>query len=800
MVLDNYSSMSIDELGSSLLQKKDDAAKKAAKRSKKNDRIQQALAVLMLGQGVMKSQYNKRAKELEDFHKFEILNNEHDSKQIGVTSSIVSTIGNKWEDKGGDIDSRVNSFEQSEDYASFKKKILPLIDQKIKASSGEEFDTLYNTSVYNNTVDIATKQYAKRYLENDNYKKYETELRNLFNVGEKDMERIDLFERGMGLTSHTLTQYEKRNYQKVLAEARSQGNLVGGFKRVLGLFNDKYKSKGGFDIFSPATEIDLAGPTMRDINQALNLKGMTNNIVDNALAEAGKSPTRWRERARGKAHVNLRTEVGDFAAGPLAEMARNIESGNYPSELGGSKVVMTNISNDNVTDLLDELEKEPAQKEAFIVDVSALSLRLKEDRKFLQNVYQNTEGKKGEGRKSFAEFKQIMSDRPSRVQFSAMLAINEGFKDSEYFKIDDVAYNSYGTLPAIYNSVGLANVLGDGIDVTKRGELKLGTSYTQMKPEQKKVAIKNEVENIARTSGSEQERNIRLSALEDEIDVNFGQDMQSFLEDFATEKRGVSSPEVTPTEELLGEPREYSQGPMGQFERLDDKNRADAEEFRGKVGRIPAKIARWYDRNQAQSLSKKVNDSIERIENGKPPMLYSTQFRKWYEGENIDYFKLSDNEKIDTIKSFQVEASRNLISSYEGGDVAKVYKDSLGKLTVGVGHLLVGDELSQYKEGDEVPQELREKWFSEDFTKASEAAKDQNKQLLELGNKPIPQDYLTSLNFQLGTIWYKDFDKAWTAFKIGDYKTAKKEMKDSAWYSQTRGRAEDFLDIIPSTS
>ena len=418
----------------------------------------------------------------------------------------------------------------------------------------------------------------------------------------------------------------------------------------------------------------------------------------------------------------------------------------------------------------------------------------------LQNVYQNTEGKKGEGRKSFAEFKQIMSDRPSRVQFSAMLAINEGFKDSEYFKIDDVAYNSYGTLPAIYNSVGLANVLGDGIDVTKRGELKLGTSYTQMKPEQKKVAIKNEVENIARTSGSEQERNIRLSALEDEIDVNFGQDMQSFLEDFATEKRGVSSPEVTPTEELLGEPREYSQGPMGQFERLDDKNRADAEEFRGKVGRIPAKIARWYDRNQAQSLSKKVNDSIERIENGKPPMLYSTQFRKWYEGENIDYFKLSDNEKIDTIKSFQVEASRNLISSYEGGDVAKVYKDSLGKLTVGVGHLLVGDELSQYKEGDEVPQELREKWFSEDFTKASEAAKDQNKQLLELGNKPIPQDYLTSLNFQLGTSWYKDFDKAWTAFKIGDYKTAKKEMKDSAWYSQTRGRAEDFLDIIPSTS
>ena len=133
MVLDNYSSMSIDELGSSLLQKKDDAAKKAAKRSKKNDRIQQALAVLMLGQGVMKSQYKKRAKELEDFHKFEILNNENESKQIGMTSSIVSTIGNKWEDKGGDIDSRVNSFENSDDYTAFSQKVLPFIQQKIKA-------------------------------------------------------------------------------------------------------------------------------------------------------------------------------------------------------------------------------------------------------------------------------------------------------------------------------------------------------------------------------------------------------------------------------------------------------------------------------------------------------------------------------------------------------------------------------------------------------------------------------------------------------------------------------------------
>lgn len=803
MVLDNYSDMSIDELGSSLLQKKDEDARKAAKRSKKNERIQQALAVLMLGQGVMKKQYNKRAKELEDLHKFEILNNENESKQIGVTSSIVSTIGNTWKDQGGDLDSRVNSFENSDDYGAFSQKVLPFIQQKIKAATGEEYDSMYNTSAYNNAVDLATKQFARQYLENNNYKNYETQLRSI--LDEKDLDRAELFERGMGLNSHTLTQYEKRNYQSVLAEARAQGNLMGGFKRVLGLFNDKYKSKGGFDIFSPATEADLAGPTMRDINQALNLKGMTNNIVDNALAEASKSPTRWRERGRSKAHTNLRNNVGDFQAGPIKEMVRLIDSGRYPSELEGT---MTRIDGDNVEDLIKQLESEPAQKEAFVLDVTALSLRLKEDRKFLQAVYQNTEGKKGKGRKSFAEFKEIMSDDSSRIQFSAMLAINEGFRDSSLLKWEDESYNSYGTLPAIYNSVGLANVLGDGINVAPNGELNLGNSYTQMTTEQKQTAIKNEADSILRSSSSDQERNVRLAALEDEVDVNFDQDMQSFLEDLATEKMGGTTPvEETSTsdstEELLSKPREYSMGPLGEAQRIDDRNRELSEDFRNQVASIPTKISNWYKRSQAQTTSKRVNDAFERVEKGYRFSLYSPAFRDFQKEkglEAIEYSRLSNEEKIELAKEFQIEVARNLVSTYEGGDVEKVYLDSRGKPTVGVGHLLVGDEINQYKVGDVVPQEVREAWFAKDFTKALEAAKEQNQVLTDAGHKPIPQDYLTSLNFQLGTSWYKDFKKAWAAFKLGDYKTAKTEMKDSAWYSQTKNRAEDFLDIIPSNS
>ena len=62
----NISNMSVDELGSSLLQKKAQSDRAAAKKAKKNERIQQGLALLLMGQGVMKTQFKKRMKEAEE--------------------------------------------------------------------------------------------------------------------------------------------------------------------------------------------------------------------------------------------------------------------------------------------------------------------------------------------------------------------------------------------------------------------------------------------------------------------------------------------------------------------------------------------------------------------------------------------------------------------------------------------------------------------------------------------------------------------------------------------------------------
>jgi len=534
----NMSNMSVDELGSSLLQKKAESDRAAAKKAKKNERIQQGLALLLMGQGVMKTQFKKRMKELDDFHKFETIGNDNKAKQLNMNSTILNTIGNTWDGKNG-----LEGFKNSDDYLRFSQEVRPFVDQKIKAMTADEYDTVYGTSTYENAMDLASESYAKKYLEVDkksgkaNYLAYQDGLREILGDEAIDMDKNELFQRAMGLSADELTTYQRRNYQKVLAEYKSQGNIVGGFKRVLGLFNDDYKRKGGFDIFSKVTEDALAGPTIRDLNQAMNLKGMTNNIVSKALADASKSPTRWLERASGKRFENYRKNVGELY---LPQMTELIEEGRYPSELQTS----TFIGKNNWIEFMDDMS--PLDKEALILDTTALSLRLKEDRKFLTSVYNETEGKKEDG-KSFNEFKAILDNEANRTMFAANIVTDAGFRDEDWYPFGkQETYNSFGTLTQVYNKYNISTMIGDDIKVDERGGLNLPESYIDASKDRKKDMIESAVKDILKNSKTENERNIKLGGeLDIEINKYFGMDSQAYIENLAAkEMKGVKTPVI----------------------------------------------------------------------------------------------------------------------------------------------------------------------------------------------------------------------------------------------------------------
>jgi hypothetical protein len=653
----NMSNMSVDELGSSLLQKKAASDRAAAKKAKKNERIQQGLALLLMGQGVMKTQFKKRMKELDDFHKFETIGNDNKAKQLNMNSTILNTIGNKWNGQGG-----YDGFKDSEDYLRFEQAVRPYIIQKIKATTGDEYDTIENTSTFNNAIDLGTEGYAKKYLEVDkksgkaNYLAYQDGLREILGDEAIDMDKNELFQRAMGLSADELTTYQRRNYQKVLAEYKAQGNIVGGFKRVLGLFNDDYKRKGGFDIFSKVTEDALAGPTIRDLNQAMNLKGMTNNIVSKALADASKSPTRWRERAEGKRFENYRKNISDVY---LPQMTNLIEEGRYPSELQTS----TFIGKNNWEEFMDDISDEDRRN--LVTDTAALSLRLKEDRKFLTAVYNETEGKKKNG-KSFNEFRAILDDEASRTMFAANIVTDAGFRDEGWFPYKQETYNSFGTLTQVYNKYNISTMVGDGINVNDRGGLNLPESYINASKDIKKDMLESTVKDILTNSKTENERNIKLGGeLDIEINKYFGMDSQAYIESLAAKEMKTSTQK--PSQEDL---KKVGFGNMF-GDNLDFQNVASVK---NEINRLDKILNTGnLSTNQEKTITEKVNileRSVSYLEN-KPKLDPTTRLFGREDKEIISDLKQQLIDEKDDLRPSQVKEIQDRINRLENPDEKK---------------------------------------------------------------------------------------------------------------------------------
>ena len=125
---------------------------------------------------------------------------------------------------------------------------------------------------------------------------------------------------------------------------------------------------------------------------------------------------------------------------------------------------------------------------------------------------------------------------------------------------------------------------------------------------------------------------------------------------------------------------------------------------------------------------------------------------------------------------------KSQIKKHEGY-VAYVYKDSLGKRTVGYGHLCVEDFWEDNKKYD---KPYLDKIFEEDFENACGVA------IKLIGNIPLTQnaeEVIIEMCFQLG-YRVSGFKKMWEALKKEDYYTASLEMIDSNWHKQTPKRCK----------
>ena len=112
-----------------------------------------------------------------------------------------------------------------------------------------------------------------------------------------------------------------------------------------------------------------------------------------------------------------------------------------------------------------------------------------------------------------------------------------------------------------------------------------------------------------------------------------------------------------------------------------------------------------------------------------------------------------------------------------------VYKDSLGKRTIGYGHLCVEDH---WEDDKKYEKEYLEEIFNKDFDNAHFNA---NTLIEDRKISNVAKEVIIEMVFQLGIGGVSKFKNMWKALDSEDYGEASFQMLDSLWAKQTPARA-----------
>ena len=130
---------------------------------------------------------------------------------------------------------------------------------------------------------------------------------------------------------------------------------------------------------------------------------------------------------------------------------------------------------------------------------------------------------------------------------------------------------------------------------------------------------------------------------------------------------------------------------------------------------------------------------------------------------------------------------KDYIKEHEGLRLKK-YKDSVGKWTIGYGHLILSHE--NY---DEITLEQANEIFEEDFKKHYE----QSEQFPGFDKLPFSKKcVIVDLCFNLGGKFYLSWPKFTAFMKAGDYVSASNEIKTSKYYRQVGRRAKNNIYLL----
>lgn len=132
------------------------------------------------------------------------------------------------------------------------------------------------------------------------------------------------------------------------------------------------------------------------------------------------------------------------------------------------------------------------------------------------------------------------------------------------------------------------------------------------------------------------------------------------------------------------------------------------------------------------------------------------------------------------------------------GEVLSIYKDTLGYLTLGVGHLVVkGDPEYGEPEGTEITQEASDAYFDHDFVKhLDETLRVYGDDAAFYELPDVVQHTLVNMCFNLGPTGLSKFKNTLKMCREGNWEAMADGMMDSRWYNQVGRRGEELVERI----
>jgi len=432
-IVNKYKDMSVEDLGTSLLQRQSDIQKQQAKRDRKDRRIQQGLAVLLAGQGLFKNAFKRRQQELKELQTLDLLNVDSEAKQIQNLSSILNFKPEEAEslidftkqinpvtNQAYTVDENVKRFFQNPiNKEGFVNKLSPLLDQRLQFS-GDKNLAQDNPARYALLQEVMAQQAFANLIDGDNHVKFVNALNNDLYSGQLD-DPNEILGKSLGITNKKLESYLRQRYSKLENDYQNQGlftSMVNMFKNIGQKDSDETGRPNLFKNLTPEMldnyrELDNVLPL-------LTLEELVGKSFDAAIRKSSLSPVRYLNEANTAKYENLRSSM---VTEIVPELQREVELDRAFNTFGLQSYIPENI----MDDLASNLTPNSVAGINFSKRAVALSLRLKNDPNYVFEILkdQPLENKK--------EFLASLQDEKFRHKVSAFLVLKAGYKKTGFF-------------------------------------------------------------------------------------------------------------------------------------------------------------------------------------------------------------------------------------------------------------------------------------------------------------------------------------------------------------------------------